>query len=74
MHLFYVIARFQYKIDLRYYAWVQNDGVLKMRKLKKLVLKALEESGITDDETKLSNKLEHKVCGLCDVYLLHFYS
>ncbi|CAN6680803.1 unnamed protein product [Malus baccata var. baccata] len=38
-----------------------NDGVLKMRKLKKLVLKALEESGITDDETKLSNKLEHKI-------------
>ncbi|XP_050124078.1 UBP1-associated proteins 1C-like isoform X2 [Malus sylvestris] len=38
-----------------------NDGVLKMRKLKKLVLKALEESGITDDETKLSKKLEHKI-------------
>ncbi|KAM1062179.1 hypothetical protein ACFX2I_026549 [Malus domestica] len=38
-----------------------NDGVLKMRKLKKLVLKALEESGITDDETKLSNMFEHKI-------------
>ncbi|KAM2218762.1 hypothetical protein TB2_017647 [Malus domestica] len=38
-----------------------NDGVLKMRKLKKLVLKALKESGITDDETKLNKQLEHKI-------------
>lgn len=37
------------------------DGVLKMRKLRKLVIKALEESGITDDETQLSEKLEHKI-------------
>ncbi|CAB4288203.1 unnamed protein product [Prunus armeniaca] len=38
-----------------------NDGVLKMRKLKKLVLKAIEESGITDDEAKLSDMLDHKI-------------
>lgn len=45
-----------------FYACVQNpDGVLKMRKLRKLVIKALEESGITGDETQLSEKLEHKV-------------
>ncbi|ONH97660.1 hypothetical protein PRUPE_7G204300 [Prunus persica] len=38
-----------------------NDGVLKMRKLKKLVLKAIEESGRTDDEAKLSDMLDHKI-------------
>jgi hypothetical protein len=32
-----------------------------MRRLRKLVLKALQESGITEDETKLSDTLEHKV-------------
>jgi len=37
------------------------DGVLKMRKLRKLVLKALHQSGTTEDETKLSDTLEHKV-------------
>uniref|UniRef100_A0A2N9HF31 Uncharacterized protein n=1 Tax=Fagus sylvatica TaxID=28930 RepID=A0A2N9HF31_FAGSY len=37
------------------------DGVLKMRKLRKLVLKDLHESGITEDETKLSDMLEHKI-------------
>lgn len=37
------------------------DGVLKLKKLKKLVLKALQESGIQEDETQLSNVIEHKV-------------
>lgn len=37
------------------------DGVLKMRKLRKLVLKSLQESGVADDEAQLSDKLEHKV-------------
>lgn len=32
-----------------------------MRKLKKLILKSLQESGVTDDETQLSNILEQKV-------------
>lgn len=45
-----------------FYACVQNlDGVLKMKKLQKLVMKALEESGITDDETQLIKELESKV-------------
>lgn len=37
------------------------DGVLKSKKLKKLVLKALQESGIQEDETRLSNVIEHKI-------------
>ncbi|KAJ7955933.1 UBP1-associated proteins 1C-like [Quillaja saponaria] len=37
------------------------DGALKMRKLKKLVLKALQESGTTKDETQLSDILEQKI-------------
>ncbi|KAL5572422.1 hypothetical protein UlMin_022019 [Ulmus minor] len=37
------------------------DGVLKMKKLRKLVLKAIQESGITGDESELSNTLEHKI-------------
>lgn len=37
------------------------EGVLKMKKLKKLVLNSLGESGITEDETQLSGMLEHKV-------------
>ncbi|XP_059634793.1 UBP1-associated proteins 1C [Cornus florida] len=36
-------------------------GVLKMKKLKKLVLKALRDSDITEDESQLINVLEHKV-------------
>ncbi|KAA8534809.1 hypothetical protein F0562_029749 [Nyssa sinensis] len=36
-------------------------GVLKLRKLRKLVLKAVQESGFTEDETQLSNILEQKV-------------
>ncbi|MBA0774042.1 hypothetical protein Gotri_009282 [Gossypium trilobum] len=36
------------------------DGVLKMRKLQKLVLKALQESGVGDDDkSQLSEMLEH---------------
>lgn len=36
-------------------------GVLRLKKLKKLVLKALQESGIQEDETQLSNVIEHKI-------------
>lgn len=34
------------------------DGKLKMKKLRKLVFKALQESGIVVDETELSEALE----------------
>ncbi|KAJ9167988.1 hypothetical protein P3X46_019572 [Hevea brasiliensis] len=37
------------------------DGVLKMKKLKKLVLNSLRESGITDDKAQLSGVLEQKI-------------
>ncbi|TXG61613.1 hypothetical protein EZV62_012976 [Acer yangbiense] len=37
------------------------DGVLKMKKLRKLVLKSLKESGIQEDETQFSIMLEHKI-------------
>lgn len=48
---------------------VQKDGVLKMRKLKKLVLNAIAESGITEDEDKLSRTFEQKVS---QVNFVHF--
>ncbi|KAA3490313.1 pre-mRNA cleavage factor Im 25 kDa subunit 1-like [Gossypium australe] len=42
--------------------WLRPDGVLKMRKLQKLVLKALQESGVGDDDkSQLSEMLEHKI-------------
>lgn len=37
------------------------DGKMKMRKLKKLVIQAIKQSGITEDENQLSEKLEQKV-------------
>lgn len=37
------------------------DNVLKMRKLRKLVLKNLKESGFTQDETQLTEMLECKI-------------
>ncbi|KAK8654729.1 hypothetical protein V6N13_107329 [Hibiscus sabdariffa] len=37
------------------------DRVLKMRKLQKLVLKALQESGVDEDKSQLSEKLQHKI-------------
>ncbi|KAF7806767.1 UBP1-associated proteins 1C [Senna tora] len=37
------------------------DGKLKMKKLRKLVSKALQESGIVVDETELSEALEQKI-------------
>ncbi|KAG4197578.1 hypothetical protein ERO13_A05G032100v2 [Gossypium hirsutum] len=40
--------------------WKKPDGVLKMRKLQKLVLKALQESGV-GDKSQLSEMLEHKI-------------
>ncbi|XWS17450.1 hypothetical protein CRYUN_Cryun33cG0068900 [Craigia yunnanensis] len=38
-----------------------RDGVLKMGKLQKLVLKALQESGVDEDKSQLIEMLEHKV-------------
>ncbi|KOM47711.1 hypothetical protein LR48_Vigan07g141500 [Vigna angularis] len=37
------------------------DGILKMKKLRKVVLKALQESGIAVDEAELSKALEQKI-------------
>ncbi|KAL2554052.1 zinc ion binding [Forsythia ovata] len=37
------------------------DGVLKFKKLRKLVLKSLEESGSTKDKSRVSEMLEQKV-------------
>ncbi|CAM8950170.1 unnamed protein product [Rhodiola kirilowii] len=37
-----------------------NEG-LKMRKLKKLVIKALKESGATESDDQLNSTLEHKI-------------
>ncbi|XP_061361741.1 UBP1-associated proteins 1C [Gastrolobium bilobum] len=37
------------------------DGILKMKKLRKVVLTALLESGIVVDETELSEALQHKI-------------
>ncbi|KAM6583527.1 hypothetical protein CsatB_010529 [Cannabis sativa] len=37
------------------------DGVIKMKKLRKTVLKALQESGITVDEDQFKNTIEHKI-------------
>ncbi|CAJ1941638.1 unnamed protein product [Sphenostylis stenocarpa] len=37
------------------------DGVLKMKKLRKVVLKALQESGIAVDEAEFSEALEQKL-------------
>jgi len=41
--------------------WQHPDGILKMKKLRKFVLKAVQESGIAVDETELSEALEQKV-------------
>ncbi|XVF88839.1 hypothetical protein PTKIN_Ptkin19aG0083100 [Pterospermum kingtungense] len=37
------------------------DGVLKMRKLQKLVLKALKEFGVDEDKSQLCEMLEQKI-------------
>ncbi|XP_022154698.1 UBP1-associated proteins 1C [Momordica charantia] len=37
------------------------DGVLKLSKLRKLALKSVRESGVTEDETKLIEMLEEKI-------------
>ena len=50
---------------------MQKDGVLKIRKLRKLVLNAIAESGITEGEEKLSTIFEEKVSWLT---FLHFIS
>ncbi|XP_031254225.1 UBP1-associated proteins 1C-like [Pistacia vera] len=38
-----------------------SDGVVKLKKLKKLVLKSLQESGVQGDKTQLNNMLEQKI-------------
>ncbi|XP_043720282.1 UBP1-associated proteins 1C [Telopea speciosissima] len=38
-----------------------SDGKLKMKKLQKLVFKALRESGATEDEAELKGMLVHKI-------------
>lgn len=43
-----------------------------MRKLKKLVLNAIAESGITEDEGKLSTTFEDKVRQLISVHFIDF--
>lgn len=39
-----------------------SDGVLKVKKLQKLVKKSLQESGVTEDKDQLQTKLMGKVC------------
>ncbi|MED6186015.1 hypothetical protein PIB30_062643 [Stylosanthes scabra] len=39
----------------------QPEGTLKMKKLKKVVLKALQESGIVVDETEFSGAIQQKI-------------
>lgn len=41
--------------------WQHPDGILKMKKLRKVVFKALQESGIVVNENELSEALEQQV-------------
>ncbi|KAJ8568755.1 hypothetical protein K7X08_030977 [Anisodus acutangulus] len=38
-----------------------SDGVLKLKKLKKIVLKSVNESGMVEDESHVSDAIEHKI-------------
>ena len=38
-----------------------SDGVLKLKKLKKIVLKSVNVSGMVEDESQVSDTIEHKV-------------
>ncbi|KAJ6813564.1 UBP1-associated proteins 1C [Iris pallida] len=38
----------------------KSDGTMKIKKLQKLIMKALEESGVTEDEGQLQEKLMQK--------------
>lgn len=38
-----------------------SDGVLKLKKLKKIVLKSVNESGMVKDDSQVSDTIEHKV-------------
>ncbi|KAK4713712.1 hypothetical protein R3W88_019619 [Solanum pinnatisectum] len=38
-----------------------SDGVLKLNKLKKIVLKSVNESGMVEDESQVSDTIEHKI-------------
>ncbi|MCE5166907.1 hypothetical protein HAX54_029308, partial [Datura stramonium] len=38
-----------------------SDGVLKLKKLKKIVLKSVNESGMVEDESQVSATIEHKI-------------
>lgn len=52
------------------YVRQNSDGVLKLSKLRKLTLKSIRESGVTEDETKLIEMLEQKVDS-SDLYFLN---
>lgn len=38
-----------------------SDGVLKLKKLKKIVLKSVNESGMVEDKNQVSATIEHKI-------------
>ncbi|PHU11557.1 hypothetical protein BC332_18487 [Capsicum chinense] len=38
-----------------------SDGVLKLKKLKKIVMKSVNESGMVEDESQVSDVIEHKI-------------
>ncbi|XP_059284080.1 UBP1-associated proteins 1C isoform X1 [Lycium ferocissimum] len=38
-----------------------SDGALKLKKLKKIVLKSVNESSMVEDESQVSNTIEHKI-------------
>ncbi|KAK6784503.1 hypothetical protein RDI58_017958 [Solanum bulbocastanum] len=38
-----------------------SDGVLKLKKLKKIILKSVNESGMVEDESQVSDTIEHKI-------------
>lgn len=52
--------------------WQHPDGTLKMKKLRKAILKALQESGIVVDEAELSEALEQKVSHLMNCIFINF--
>ncbi|KAJ8526521.1 hypothetical protein K7X08_028998 [Anisodus acutangulus] len=38
-----------------------SDGALKLKKLKKIVLKSVNESGMVEDKSQVSDMIEHKI-------------
>lgn len=49
------------KLLLLFHEEQNPDGILKLRKLRKLVLGSLRESGFIEDESQLADMLEQKV-------------